>query len=172
MHLICQSPPCCSIIKIKARYNSLPLASKVGKLASNAAKLQSQTKVVGKVVQLNSSSFQCFPFYYYPPSTHIQCCDHNRTITCTNIKVLFNIGLGVGGERKKKGGGSSCLPNTFDFIFVVQWSGTCSPCSTLLFYAHHSPTRTTSIRKYKHLNVYKDDVFLLTRSVLGVEVFT
>ena len=51
MHLICQSPPCCSIVKIKARYNGLPLASRVGKLASNAAKLQSQTKVVGKVVQ-------------------------------------------------------------------------------------------------------------------------
>ena len=55
MQLICQSPPCCSIVKIKARYNSLPLASKVGKLASNAAKLPFQTKVVGKVVQLKGA---------------------------------------------------------------------------------------------------------------------
>ena len=45
-----------------------------------------------------------FPFTITPPSTHIQCWDHNRTITCTNIKVLSNIGLGVGGERKKNGG--------------------------------------------------------------------
>ena len=57
MHLICQSPPCCSIVKIKARYNSLPLASKVGKLASNAAKLPFQTKVVGKVVQLKVARY-------------------------------------------------------------------------------------------------------------------
>ena len=79
MHLICQSPPCCSIVKIKARYNSLPLASKVGKLASNAAKLQFQTKVVGKVVQLNSSSFQC-------------------------SKRWFSLLLLLGEERKKNGG--------------------------------------------------------------------
>lgn len=44
----------------------------------------------------------------------------------------------------------------------------------LCYFTHiiHAPTRTTSIRKYKDLNVYKDDVFLLPRSVLGVEVFT
>ena len=206
IHLICHSPPCCSIIKIKNHlselsvqtiYNSLPLASKVGKLQSrtkllekvfpivstflrnktlskttplrkkknlhkfnvashkhpgirlsfeytttllsgegregrtstasmfrkmlskytifstvlskivpsHAAKLQSQTKVVGKVVQLNSSSFQCskrlFSLLLLPPIHPHSMLGPQRS---TNIRVLFNIGLGVGGETKTKGG--------------------------------------------------------------------
>ena len=91
------------------------LASNTGKLASKAGKLQSQTKVVYFNVQKDG-----FPFYYYCPSTHIQCWDYNRSITCTNIIVLFNIGPGVEGEREKKEGKSSSLPNTFDVCCSVD----------------------------------------------------
>ena len=88
-----------------------------------------------------------FSFYYYPPSTHIQCWDHNRTIIPAQTSKFCSIELGVGGERKKDGVKSSCLPNTFDDMFVVQWSGTCSPCFTLLFYAHHSRTHTNHVNQ-------------------------
>ena len=38
---------------------------------------------------------------------------YNRTITCTNINVLINIGPGAGGGRKRRGKKGN-LPNTFD----------------------------------------------------------
>ena len=132
-----------------ARYNSLSLASKVGKLASNAGKLQiSQTRVVGKVVQLNSSSFQCSKRWFsllllhVPPSTHIQCWDHNRTITCKTLKSYSTLGQ-EWGKKEKKGVKSSCLPNTVRLTVP------------LCYFTHiiYAPTRTKSIRKYKDLNV-------------------
>ena len=59
-------------------------------------KLQSQTKVVGKVVQLNSSPFQSW-----------------KKRVFSYINVLINIGPGVGGGRKRRGKKGD-LPNTFD----------------------------------------------------------
>ena len=82
------------------------------------------------LVQLNSCSFQCSKRWFFllllpPIHPHSMLGPQQNNNTCTNIKVLFNIELGVGGERKKGGVKSSCLPNTFDDMFVVQWSGTC-----------------------------------------------
>ena len=104
------------------------------------------------LVQLNSCSFQCSKRWFFllllpPIHPHSMLGPQQNNNTCTNIKVLFNIELGVGGERKKGGVKSSCLPNTFDDMFVVQWSGTCSPCFTLLFYAHHSRTHTNHVNQ-------------------------
>ena len=59
---------------------------------------------------------------------------YNRTITCTNINVLLNIGPGARGGRKKKRLKSN-LPNTFDHcrflrrhhratvLFLENWWG-------------------------------------------------
>ena len=130
------------------------------------------------LVQLNSCSFQCSKRWFFllllpPIHPHSMLGPQQNNNTCTSIKVLFNIELGVGGERKKGGVKSSCLPNTLMICLLFNGLELALPVS-LCYFTHiiHAPTRTTSIRKYKDLNVYKDDVFLLPRSVLGVEVFT
>ena len=63
--------------------------------------LQSQTKIVGKVVQLNSSGE--FSLLLNNPHLPYSMLGYNRTITCTNINVLLNIGPGARGGRKKRG---------------------------------------------------------------------
>ena len=62
--------------------------------------LQSQTKIVGKVVQLNSSGE--FSLLLNNPHLPYSMLGYNRTITCTNINVLLNIGPGARGGRKKR----------------------------------------------------------------------
>ena len=50
----------------------------------------------------------------YPPSPY-SILGYNRTIACTKINVLINIGPGAGGGWKRKGKkGRRNLPNTFD----------------------------------------------------------
>ena len=71
------------------------------------ADLQSQTKVVGRVLQLNSSpDFNPpkgeFSLLLNIPLAPYSMLAYNRTITRTNISVLLNIGQGAGGGRKKK----------------------------------------------------------------------
>ena len=90
--------------------------------------LQSQTKIVGRVVQLNSSKE--FSLLVNIPRLPCSMLGYNRTITCTNINVLLNIGPGARGGRKK-----SNLPNTFDHcrflrrhhsatvLFLENWWG-------------------------------------------------
>ena len=63
--------------------------------------LQLQTKIVGKVVQLNSS--REFSLLLNIPRLPYSMLGYNRTITYTNIKVLLNIGPGSRGGRKKRG---------------------------------------------------------------------
>ena len=63
--------------------------------------LQSQLKIVGKVVQLNSS--REFSLLLNNPRLPYSMLGYNRTITCTNINVLLNIGPGARGGRKKRG---------------------------------------------------------------------
>ena len=76
--------------------------------------LQSQTKVVGKVAQLNSSPFnlQILSLLNIPRPL-FSMLEYNRTITRTDINILLNIGPGVGGGGKKEVK-SSRLLNTFD----------------------------------------------------------
>ena len=88
--------------------------------------LQSQTKVVGKVVQLNNSLFNTQKREFFlltniprPPYSML---GYNTTITPTNINVLLNTGPEAGGETKKRGENSN-LPNNFD-----------DNCSIRLFY--------------------------------------
>ena len=75
--------------------------------------LQSQTKVVGKVAQLNSSPFnlQILSLLNIPRPLFLML-GYNRTITRKGINILLNIGPGVGGGGKKEVK-SSRLPNTF-----------------------------------------------------------
>ena len=61
---------------------------------------------------------------------------YNRTITCTNIGVLLNIGPGAGGEREK----SSSLPNTFD-----------DDCTTYMMY-------TVRVVNYFNLLIFFDNL--------------
>jgi len=63
--------------------------------------LQSQTKIVGKVVQLNSS--REFSLLLNIPRLPYSMLGYNRTIRCTNFNVLLNIGPGAWGGRKKIG---------------------------------------------------------------------
>ena len=80
--------------------------------------LQSKTKVVGKVVQLNSSPFNSEKREFslllnIPRPGPYSMLRYNRTITRTNINVLINIGPGAGGGRKRRGKKGN-LPNTSD----------------------------------------------------------
>ena len=63
--------------------------------------LQSQTKVVWKVVQLNSS--REFSLLLNIPRLPYSMLGYNRTVTCTSINVLLNIGPGAKGGIKKRG---------------------------------------------------------------------
>ena len=69
--------------------------------------LQSQTKLVGKVVQVNSRSIlilkkRVFSFAGYSPSP-LSMLGHNRTITRTTINIFLNIGPGARRRRQKRG---------------------------------------------------------------------
>ena len=62
--------------------------------------LQSQTKIVGKVVQLNSS--REFSLLLNNPRLPYSMLGYNRTITCTNINVCSTLGQGRGEQGKQE----------------------------------------------------------------------
>ena len=90
-------------------------------------------------------------------------------------KMVFPFTITGGRKEKKRGWKVAAFPTLLMLCLLVLFNGLELDLPVpLCYFTHiiHAPTRTTSIRKYKDLNVYKDDVFLLPRSVLGVEVFT
>ena len=89
------------------------------------ADLQSQTKVVGRVLQLNSSpDFNPpkgeFSLLLNIPRAPYSMLGYNRTITRTNISVLLNIGQGAGGGRKKKEVKKATFPTLLTMIVAYK----------------------------------------------------
>ena len=63
--------------------------------------------------EFNPQKKRVFSFAKYPQPSLCSMLAYNRTILCTNIYVLLNIGPGAR-ERRKKEVESSSLSNTFD----------------------------------------------------------